>query len=158
MGICLHNGSKKLLQLSYNFLKGYNCEVDSYSAFFNNGGFENTEMEEELDKNEIGKVYVVGIALDYCVFYSAMDANRLGKDFFRYGCKTLPADPYGVSSTRTQVHPLGWVVWTKSFYPKKLHIKIYFYFFELTRSCFLAGRIEAFFDKLLRITDFDFSG
>ena len=90
MGICLHNGSKKLLQLSYNFLKGYNCEVDSYSAFFNNGGFENTEMEEELDKNEIGKVYVVGIALDYCVFYSAMDANRLGKDFFRYGCKTLP--------------------------------------------------------------------
>ena len=33
-----------------------------------------------------------------------------------------------------------------------------FIFFELTRSCFLAGQIEAFFDKLLRITDFDFSG
>ena len=74
----------------YNFLKGYNFEVDSYSAFFNNGGFENTEMEAELDRNEIGKVYVVGIALDYCVFYSAMDSQKLGKDFFRYGCKTLP--------------------------------------------------------------------
>ena len=74
----------------YDFLKGYNCEVDSYSAFFNNGGFENTEMEEELDKHQIGKVYVVGIALDYCVFYSAMDSQKLGKYFFRYGCKNLP--------------------------------------------------------------------
>ena len=80
----------KNLYNCYNFLKGYNFEVDSYSAFFNNGGFENTEMEAELDKNEIGKVYVVGIALDYCVFYSAMDSQKLGKDFFRYGCKTLP--------------------------------------------------------------------
>ena len=64
------------------FLKGYNCEVDSYSAFFNNGGFENTEMEEELDKHQIGKVYVVGIALDYCVFYSAMDSQKLGYETF----------------------------------------------------------------------------
>ena len=80
----------KNLYNCYNFLKGYNFEVDSYSAFFNNGGFENTEMEAELDKNEIGKVYVVGIALDYCVFYSAMDSQKLGKDLFRYGCKTLP--------------------------------------------------------------------
>ena len=59
-------------------------------------------MEEELDKNEIGKVYVVGIALDYCVFYSAMDSQKLGKDFFRYGFKTLPdfvfENPYGVGS------------------------------------------------------------
>ena len=36
--------------------KGYNYEVDSYSAFYNNGGFENTEMEEELDKKNVGKV------------------------------------------------------------------------------------------------------
>jgi len=62
--------------------KGYNREVDSYSAFFNNGGFEKTEMEEELDKNQIGKVYVVGIALDYCVFYSAMDSQKLGYETF----------------------------------------------------------------------------
>lgn len=62
--------------------KGYNFEVDSYSAFFNNGGFENTEMEAELDKNEIGKVYVVGIALDYCVFYSAMDSQKLGYETY----------------------------------------------------------------------------
>ena len=62
--------------------KGYNCEVDSYSAFVNNGGFENTKMEEELDKNQIGKVYVVGIALDYCVFYSAMDSQKLGYETF----------------------------------------------------------------------------
>ena len=67
-------------------------------------------MEEELDKHQIGKVYVVGIALDYCVFYSAMDSQKLGKYFFRYGCKTLPdfisSNPYGVGSLRTP-----WVGW-----------------------------------------------
>jgi len=62
--------------------KGYNYEVDSYSAFYNNGGFENTEMEEELDKKNVGKVFVVGIALDYCVFYSAMDSQKLGYETF----------------------------------------------------------------------------
>jgi len=62
--------------------KGYNYEVDSYSAFYNNGGFENTEMEEELDKKHVGKVYVVGIALDFCVFYSAMDSQKLGYETF----------------------------------------------------------------------------
>jgi len=62
--------------------KGYNQEVDSYSAFFNNGGFEHTEMEEELDKKDVGKVYVVGIAWDYCVFYSAMDSQKLGYETY----------------------------------------------------------------------------
>jgi len=58
--------------------KGSNPEVDSYSAFFNNGGFEKTELEALLDEKQVGKVYVVGIALDFCVFWSAKDAQKLG--------------------------------------------------------------------------------
>jgi len=62
--------------------KGNICDVDSYSAFHNNGGFGNTEMEEELDKKNVGKIYVVGIALDYCVWYTAMDSQKLGYETF----------------------------------------------------------------------------
>ena len=35
-------------------------------------------MHQELSKRNVDSVYVVGIALDYCVFYSAMDAKKLG--------------------------------------------------------------------------------
>jgi len=62
--------------------KGNICDVDSYSAFHNNGGFGNTEMEEELDKKDVGRIYVVGIALDYCVWYSAKDSQKLGYETF----------------------------------------------------------------------------
>ena len=56
--------------------------MDSYSAFFNNGGFEKTGLDELLTKHQVGKVYVVGIALDYCVFWSAKDAHKLGYQTF----------------------------------------------------------------------------
>ncbi|XP_041374876.1 nicotinamidase-like [Gigantopelta aegis] len=58
--------------------KGFNCEVDSYSAFFDNGGFSQTELNETLSAAGISRVFVLGLALDYCVYYTAKDANRLG--------------------------------------------------------------------------------
>ena len=57
-------------------------QVDSYSAFFNNGGFEQTEMAEKFSALNVSEVYVAGIALDYCVFYSSLDAKKLGYETF----------------------------------------------------------------------------
>ena len=57
-------------------------QVDSYSAFFNNGGFEQTELDAKFRALNITDVYVVGIALDYCVFYSSLDAKKLGYETF----------------------------------------------------------------------------
>ena len=89
------------------FSKGYNQEVDSYSAFFNNGGFENTEMEEELDKNHVGKVYVVGIALDYCVFYSAMDSQKLGYETYLVRDATVGISPNGIEHALDEMTKAG---------------------------------------------------
>ena len=36
-------------------------------------------MESKLEEHDVHKVFVSGLALDFCVFYSAMDADHLGK-------------------------------------------------------------------------------
>lgn len=57
--------------------KGYDCEVDSYSAFYDNGGFRQTELHSVLRNAGIDTVIITGIALDYCVYYTALDAQKL---------------------------------------------------------------------------------
>ena len=52
--------------------------MDSYSAFFDNGGFSKTDLENKLIELGVDRVFVSGLALDFCVFYSAMDADHLG--------------------------------------------------------------------------------
>jgi nicotinamidase/pyrazinamidase len=62
--------------------KGSNPEIDSYSAFFENDKKTETGLEYFLKGLKITDVYLCGLATDYCVFYSAMDAKRLGFNTF----------------------------------------------------------------------------
>lgn len=58
--------------------KGTNAEVDSYSAFRENDKKTLTGLSGYLKALNIEQVFVVGLATDYCVYYSAMDAVRYG--------------------------------------------------------------------------------
>jgi len=58
--------------------KGYHAWIDSYSAFFDNGHFSHTKLYEILTSEKIDEVYVTGLALDFCVYYTAKDAHQLG--------------------------------------------------------------------------------
>ena len=58
--------------------KGFRKSIDSYSAFFENDRTTPTGLEGYLLTRGIGKVCLVGLALDYCVRYSAVDAKKLG--------------------------------------------------------------------------------
>ena len=62
--------------------KGSNPKIDSYSAFFENDKNTTTGLEGYLVKKEIKRLYLCGLAFDYCVFYSALDAENLGFDVF----------------------------------------------------------------------------
>ena len=53
--------------------------MDSYSVFYDNGDFTKTELENSLEQSAIDTVFLVGLATDYCVYWSALDALRLGK-------------------------------------------------------------------------------
>ena len=62
--------------------KGCNPKIDSYSAFFENDKNTTTGLEGYLKKKEIKRLYLCGLAFDYCVFYSALDGVNLGFEVF----------------------------------------------------------------------------
>lgn len=60
------------------FRKGMNPNIDSYSGFFDNGRLNDTGLSGYLKAKNVDEVHICGLAADFCVFYSAMDALSLG--------------------------------------------------------------------------------
>ena len=58
--------------------KGYHREIDSYSAFFENDRRTPTGLAGYLRERGLSRIFIVGLATDFCVAYSALDACRLG--------------------------------------------------------------------------------
>lgn len=77
-------GLKYDLQKDIFVKKGNKNFIDSYSAFYDNGGFQPTyltateTLEARLKTLGVTHIYVVGLATDYCVQFSAKDAKKLG--------------------------------------------------------------------------------
>jgi len=89
-GVDLAPGLKYDLTKDIFLKKGWHNYIDSYSAFYDNGGFKETPMDpddaskmtlnEKLKQLKVTHVYVVGLATDYCVQSTAHDAKNLGFD------------------------------------------------------------------------------
>ncbi len=60
------------------FRKGMNPQIDSYSAFYDNGHKRSTGMAGYLREQKIDSLYVCGLAADYCVYYTAKDSLECG--------------------------------------------------------------------------------
>ncbi|PTW97681.1 bifunctional nicotinamidase/pyrazinamidase [Pararhodobacter aggregans] len=58
--------------------KGFRPEIDSYSAFFENDRTTPTGLEGYLRSRGVTRLTLAGLATDFCVAYSALDAARLG--------------------------------------------------------------------------------
>jgi nicotinamidase/pyrazinamidase len=58
--------------------KGYRRDVDSYSAFFEADAKTPTGLTGYLRERGLKRVFLAGLATDFCVFYSAMDARKQG--------------------------------------------------------------------------------
>jgi nicotinamidase/pyrazinamidase len=71
--------------------KGFRPEIDSYSAFFENDRRTPTGLAGYLLERGLKKIFLVGLATDYCVHYSAVDARRLGFDtiVIEAGCRAI---------------------------------------------------------------------
>ena len=74
--------------------KGTNPALDSYSAFFENDHHTTTGLHGYLQAHQVGAVTLVGLATDYCVAYSALDAARLGYEVTvdLRGCRAIDLD------------------------------------------------------------------
>src|SRR5947208_10433952 len=65
-------------RIAHIFHKGVDPRIDSYSTFFDNAHRRSTGLAAYLKERSIKGVYLLGLALDYCVKYSALDARQLG--------------------------------------------------------------------------------
>lgn len=69
-------------KIQTNIFKGVNVDVDSYSAFFDNERKNSTALNQILNENNIKTLYVTGLATDYCVKFTVLDALELGYEVF----------------------------------------------------------------------------
>jgi len=71
--------------------KGFRPQIDSYSAFFENDRTTPTGLAGYLDERGLHRVFLAGLAYDFCVGYSALDARRLGLETFvlRDACRAI---------------------------------------------------------------------
>jgi nicotinamidase/pyrazinamidase len=71
--------------------KGFRPQIDSYSAFFENDHAAPTGLAGYLKERGLSRVFLAGLAYDYCVGYSALDARRLGLPAFvlRDACRAI---------------------------------------------------------------------
>jgi nicotinamidase/pyrazinamidase len=71
--------------------KGFRPEIDSYSAFTENDRRTPTGLAGYLRERGLKRVFLVGLATDYCVCYSAVDACRLGFEavVIESGCRAI---------------------------------------------------------------------
>ncbi len=74
--------------------KGVHESIDSYSAFFENDGTTAVGLDALLREASVGEVVLVGLATDFCVLRTALDARRLGYSVtvVESGCRGIDVD------------------------------------------------------------------
>ena len=89
--------------------KGTNTQIDSYSGFFDNGHRQSTGLSELLKGRDISNVAVMGLATDYCVKFTVLDAIELGlRTFFiEDGCRGVDLSHGDVSRAIEAMRSVG---------------------------------------------------
>jgi nicotinamidase/pyrazinamidase len=84
----------RLPQAEIILRKGFSPHIDSYSAFFENDRVAPTGLAGYLDERNLTRVFLAGLAYDFCVGYSALDARRLGLQavILRDACRAIDLD------------------------------------------------------------------
>lgn len=91
--------------------KGFCRDIDSYSAFYENDHTTPTGLAGYLRERGFSRVFIVGLAFDFCVRYSAEDARRVGLDVvvIEEGCRGLDVD-HSMAETRAALKKLDVVL------------------------------------------------
>ena len=81
--------------IAHIFQKGTDPAIDSYSGFFDNGRRHSTGLADFLKEQGVHDVYILGLATDYCVKFTARDAAQLGFNtkVIEEGCRAVNLRP-----------------------------------------------------------------
>jgi len=91
------------------FQKGTDPGIDSYSGFFDNGHRKATGLGEFLRERKVTDLYVAGLATDYCVKFTALDAMGLGfkTHLFQDACRGVNVKPDDVRQAVAEMKKAG---------------------------------------------------
>jgi nicotinamidase/pyrazinamidase len=108
VGAELHKDLKSIKNKIY---KGQNPKYDSYSGFFD-ANKEATELDVLLKENYIDTLYVAGLATDYCVKFTVLDALELGYRVYLVedGCRGVNLSPTDSKDAVKEMERLGAVI------------------------------------------------
>jgi nicotinamidase/pyrazinamidase len=85
------------------FRKGTDPEIDSYSGFFDNGRKKSTGLGDYLKGRGVRQVYVCGLAAEFCVLYTALDAIELGFETYYLEDATRALSQEGFKEAKEQL-------------------------------------------------------
>ena len=99
-------------RIAHVFHKGIERNIDSYSTFFDNAHRRHTGLADYLKKRSIKEIYLMGLALDYCVKYSALDARQLGLNTYIIldGCRGIELNPGDIGRALDEMKRVGAVL------------------------------------------------
>lgn len=91
------------------FAKGGDPKVDSYSGFYDNGRRHSTGLAEFLRNEGVTSVTVLGLATDYCVKFTALDAaaEGFGTTLLLDGCRGVDLNPGDVDAALNEMRAAG---------------------------------------------------
>jgi nicotinamidase/pyrazinamidase len=89
------------------FRKGMNPDIDSYSGFYDNGYKKSTGLAGYFRDRTVRKVYVCGLAADYCVAYTAKDSLKENFETYVIEDATRAIDPSGYAKIRDEIITSG---------------------------------------------------
>lgn len=101
-------GDLKITPAELVLRKGYHREIDSYSAFYENDRTTPTGLGGYLRERGFKRVFLAGLAFDFCVRYSADDAHREGFEtvVIEDGCRAIDIEG-SAEATRALFKKLG---------------------------------------------------
>ncbi|MBA6152735.1 bifunctional nicotinamidase/pyrazinamidase [Gelidibacter maritimus] len=89
------------------FRKGTDKEIDSYSAFYDNGHLKSTGLTGYLKEKGVSQLFLCGLAADICVYFSTYDAFKEGFACFFIEDASQPLDPNKHEELKKKMEYLG---------------------------------------------------
>ena len=96
-------------RITRTFEKGTDPRIDSYSGFFDNGHRKATGLGDYLKARGVTDLVVLGLATDYCVKWTALDARGLGFGvrLVEDGCRGVGLDPADIPRALDEMRAAG---------------------------------------------------
>jgi len=91
------------------FYKGTDVNVDSYSAFYDNKQLRATGLEDYLHQEKVTDIYIMGLATDYCVKYSCLDAANMNfkVSLIEDACRGVELNAGDISNALQEIQKAG---------------------------------------------------